>query len=128
MKYVKYTQLHNPQVIVLSSEPLNFKLEIERIGNILDLDELKIKEAMESGKSTLISSKFFNKGIYRVRNTNSGRLENMAVNIDKIGAITYEGLVQELGEGCVDKHLWKDVPEGDVIFFYSLRRENNFWR
>ncbi len=101
-----------------------FKLDIERIGNMLDLDEFKIKEATEQGKSTLISSKFFNKGVYRVRNINNGRLENIAVNIDKIGAVTYEGLVKELGEGCVDKSLWKDVPEGDIIFFYSLKLEN----
>jgi len=34
---------------------MTFKLEIERLGNILDLDEYKIKEALEHGKSTLIS-------------------------------------------------------------------------
>ncbi len=113
-------------MIGLNSTTLKFKLEIERIGNVLDLDELKIKEAMESGKTTLISSRFFNKGIYRVRNASNGRFESMAVNIDKIGAVTYEGLVKELGEGCVDKGLWKEVPEGDVIFFYSLKLENDF--
>lgn len=90
------------------------------------MDDYKIKEAVEHGKSTLISSKFFNKGVYRVRNANTGRLENIAVNIDKIGAVTYEGLVKELGEDCVDKDLWKDVPEGEAIFFYSLRLENDF--
>ncbi len=42
-------------MIGLNSGTLKFKLEIERIGNFLDLDELKIKEAMESGKTTLIS-------------------------------------------------------------------------
>ncbi len=103
-----------------------FKLEIERIGHILELDEFKIQEAMKLGRSTLISSKFFNKGVYRVRNKNSGRLENIAVNIDKIAAVTYEGLVKELGKDCVDKNLWKDVPDGDAIFFYSLRLENDF--
>lgn len=90
------------------------------------MDDYKIKEAIEHGKSTLISSKFFNKGVYRVRNANTGRLENIAVNIDKIGAVTYDGLVKELGEDCVDKDLWKDVPEGEAIFFYSLRLENDF--
>jgi len=119
-------QLHTSQVIGLNSGTLKFKLEIERIGNFLDLDELKIKEAMESGKTTLISQRFFNKGIYRVRNAGNGNFENVAVNIDKIGAVTYEGLVRELGEGCVDRNLWRDVPEGDVIFFYSLRLENDF--
>ncbi|VVB85011.1 Uncharacterised protein [uncultured archaeon] len=112
--------------MVLSAAVLKFKLDIERIGHILDLDEFKIKEAQEHGKSTLISPKFFNKGVYRVRNVNNGRLENIAVNIDKIAAVTYEGLINELGEGCVDKHLWRDVPEGEPIFFYSLKLENNF--
>ncbi len=111
---------------MLDVAPVTFKLDIERIGHTLDLDDFKIKEALEHGKSTLISSRFFNKGVYRVRNANSGRLENMAVNIDKIGAVTYEGLVKELGEGCVDKSLWKDVNEGDVIFFYSLKLEQDF--
>jgi hypothetical protein len=111
-------------VIVLNSA--TFKLDIERIGHVLEMDEFKINEAKERGKSTLISSKFFNKGVYRVRNANSGRLENIAVNIDKIAAVTYEGLVKELGEDCVDKNLWKDVPEGEAIFFYSLKLENDF--
>lgn len=100
---------------------MTFKLEIERLGNILDLDEYKIKEALEHGKSTLISSKFYNKGVYRVRNTDSGRLENIAINIEKIAAVTYESLVRELGEGCVDRNLWNDVLEGEPIFFYSFK-------
>ncbi|VVB91139.1 Uncharacterised protein [uncultured archaeon] len=100
---------------------MTFKLEIERLGNILDLDEYKIKEALEHGKSTLISSKFYNKGVYRVRNTDSDRLENMAINIDKIAAVTYDGLTKELGAGCVDKNLWNDVPQGEPIFFYSFK-------
>lgn len=100
---------------------MTFKLEIERLGNILDLDEYKIKEALEHGKSTLISSKFYNKGVYRVRNTDSGRLENIAINIEKIAAVTYDSLVRELGEGCVDRNLWNDVPEGEPIFFYSFK-------
>lgn len=100
---------------------MTFKLEIERLGNILDLDEYKIKEALEHGKSTLISSKFYNKGVYRVRNTDSGRLENMAINIEKIAAVTYDSLVKELGEGCVDGNLWNDVPQGEPIFFYSFK-------
>ena len=100
---------------------MTFKLEIERLGNILDLDEYKIKEAVEHGKSTLISSKFYNKGVYRVRNSDSGRLENMAINIDKIAAVTYKGLIKELGTGCVDRNLWNDVPAGEPIFFYSFK-------
>jgi len=105
-----------------------FRLDIERIGHILEMDEFKINEAKERGKSTMISPKFFNKGVYRVRNVNNGRLESIAVNIDKIAAVTYEGLVKELGKDCVDKSLWKDVPEGEAIFFYSLRLENEFVR
>lgn len=111
-------------MIVLNTT--SFKLDIERIGHVIDMDEFKINEAKVRGKSTLISPKFFNKGVYRVRNSTSGRLESIAVNIDKIAAVTYEGLVKELGEDCVDKNLWKDVPEGEAIFFYSLRLENDF--
>jgi len=113
-------------VIVLSAALLTFKIEVERIANILELDDFKIKEAIENGKTTLISPKFFNKGVYRVRNAGSSRLENIAVNIIKIAAVTYEGLIKELGEGCVDKHLWKDVPDGEPIFFYSIRLEKDF--
>ncbi len=105
----------------MNSTIMTFKLEIERLGNILDLDEYKIKEALNHGKSTLISPRFYNKGVYRVRNTDSGRLENMAINIDKIAAVTFESLVRELGEGCVDRNLWNDVPEGEPIFFYSFK-------
>ncbi len=105
----------------MNSTIMTFKLEIERLGNILDLDEYKIKETLEHGKSTLISSRFYNKGVYRVRNSDSGRLENLAINIEKIAAVTYEGLVKELGEGCVDRNLWNDVPEGEPIFFYSFK-------
>ena len=105
----------------MNSTITTFKLEIERLGNIIDLDEYKIKEALEHGKSTLISSKFYNKGVYRVRNIDSGRIENIAINIDKIAAVTYDGLSKELGEGCVDKNLWKDVSEGEPIFFYSFK-------
>lgn len=105
----------------MNSTIMTFKLEIERLGNILDLDEYKIKETLEHGKSTLISSIFYNKGVYRVRNSDSGRLENMAINIEKIAAVTYEGLVKELGEGCVDRNLWNDVPDGEPIFFYSFK-------
>lgn len=113
-------------MIGLNALESKFKIDLERIGNTLDLDELRIHETKEKGKSTLISSRFFNKGIYRVRNTNSGRLENIAINIDRLAAVTYEGLVKELGEDCVDKNLWKDVPEGEAIFFYSLKLEKDF--
>jgi len=50
----------------------------------------------------------------------------MAVNIDKIAAVTYSGLVKELGRDCVDRNLWKDVPEGGAIFFYSIKLEKDF--
>ncbi|HLB70015.1 MAG: hypothetical protein OIN88_12280 [Candidatus Methanoperedens sp.] len=109
-----------------STSMLTFKVEIDRIGNVLDLDDFKVKDAVQHGKSTMISSKFYNKGVYRIRNTSSGRLENMAINIDKIAAVTYDGIVKELGEGCVDKSLWKDVAEGEPIFFYSLKLERDF--
>lgn len=109
-----------------STSMLTFKVEIDRIGNVLDLDDFKVKDAMQHGKSTMISSKFYNKGVYRIRNTSSGHLENMAINIDKIAAVTYDGIVKELGEGCVDKSLWKDVPDGEPIFFYSLKLERDF--
>lgn len=112
--------------MIMLNSTTSFKLDIERIGHVLDMDEFKINEARERGKSTLISSKFFNKGVYRVRNSNNGRLESIAVNIDKIAAVTYEGLVKELGEDCVDRNLWKDVPEGEAIFFYSLKLEGDF--
>lgn len=103
-----------------------FRLDIERIGHIIDMDDYKINEAKQSGKSTMISSKFYNKGVYRVRNSSNGILESIAINIDKIAAVTYEGLVKELGRDCVDKSLWKDVPEGEAIFFYSLKLEDEF--
>jgi len=103
-----------------------FRLDIERVAHILDLDEYKINEAKKTGKSTMISPKFFNKGIYRVRNSNNGLIEEIAINIDKIAAVTYEGLIRELGKDCVDKNLWKDVPDGEAIFFYSLTLETEF--
>jgi hypothetical protein len=113
-------------VIDLDAEKSKLKLDIERIGNTLGLDGFRIKESKENGASTLISPKFYNKGVYRVQNTDNGRLENMAVNIDKVAAVTYNGLVEELGKDCVDINLWKDVPEGGAIFFYSLKVEKDF--
>ena len=103
-----------------------FRLDIERIGHILELDEYKINEAKTLGKSTMISPQFFNKGVYRVLNSKNGSLDSIAINIDKIAAVTYDGLVKELGRDCVDKSLWKDVPEGEPIFFYSLKLEKEF--
>jgi hypothetical protein len=103
-----------------------FKLDIERVAHTLDLDEYKINETKKTGKTTMISPKFYNKGIYRVRDVNNGLIEDIAVNIDKIAAVTYDGLVRELGKDCVDKTLWKDVPEGEAIFFYSLKLEDEF--
>jgi len=103
-----------------------FRLGMERIGHIIELDEYKINEAKALGKSTMISPKFYNKGVYRVLNSNNGSLDSIAINIEKIAAVTYEGLIKELGKDCVDKSLWKDVPEGEPIFFYSLKLENEF--
>jgi len=105
------------------------EIDLSRIGHVLDLNQYKIAEIGEKGASSFISHIFYNKGLYRVRNTGSGLIiMDFAVCIEKVGAATYEGLVSEMGEDCVDKRLWKDVPAGDVIFFYSLRREDEFVR
>jgi len=105
------------------------EIDISRIGHVLDFDHYKIGEIDEKGVSSFISSIFYNKGLYRVRNKGSGLIiTDFAICIEKIGAATYAGLVSEMGEDDVDKRLWRDVPEGDVIFFYSLRREDEFVR
>ncbi len=101
------------------------KLDISRIGHVIDLDQYKINETIREGKNYLISSKFYNKGVYRVRNLATCKFEDFAIYMDKIGAFTYEGLVEELGKDCVDKKLWEDVPEGEVIFFYSFHVEKD---
>ncbi|OYT64058.1 hypothetical protein B6V01_004275 [Methanosarcinales archaeon ex4572_44] len=105
------------------------EIDLSRVGHVLDLDQYKIAEIYEKGASSFISPIFYNKGLYRVRNSGSGIIiTDFAVCIEKVGAATYEGLVSEMGEDCVDKRLWRDVPAGDVIFFYSLRREDEFVR
>lgn len=101
-------------------------IALERIGNVLVLDRYKIAELRSQGSCSFISHMFYNKGLYRVRSEGRGVMADFAVSIDKVVAATYEGLVEEMGEDCVDKRLWKDVPEGDVIFFYSLHREDEF--
>ena len=101
------------------------KIDISRIGCILELDPVRIEEVIEKGSCTLVSPKLFNKGVYKVKNTRNNQLEDVAVNIRKIEAATYKGLVEEFGEECVDAHLWENVPEGSVIFFYSFNLETD---
>ena len=99
------------------------KLDISRIGSTIELDPYKIDETIQHGNSTLVSPMFYNKGVYRVKNSQKKQLEDFAINVDKIEAATYQGLVEEFGKECVDLHLWDDVPEGSVIFFYSFKLE-----
>ena len=101
------------------------KLDISRVGNNIDLDPFRIDEVLENGTCTFVSSKFYNKGVYRVKNNQTKQLEDLAINIDKIEAATYEGLVEEFGEGCVDASLWDDVPDGSMVFFYSFKLEKD---
>lgn len=103
-----------------------FQAEIDRIGHIIHLDPLRIQETLKSGGCTFLSDKFYNKGIYRVRNKQSGELENFAIRIYRIEAATYQGLVDELGTECIDKSLWQNVPEGAPIFFYAFKLEDKF--
>jgi len=103
-----------------------FQVEIDRIGHVILLDSLRIQETLKSGSCTFISDKFYNKGIYRVRNRQSGALENFAIRIYRIEAATYQGLVDELGTECIDKSLWRNVPEGAPIFFYAFKLEDRF--
>jgi hypothetical protein len=99
------------------------KLDISRIGNIIELDPYRIDETLQNGNSTFVSPLFYNKGVYRVKNSQKKQLEDFAINVDKIEAATYQGLVEEFGEECLDTHLWDNVPEGSVIFFYSFKLE-----
>lgn len=99
------------------------KLDISRIGNIIELDPYRIDETLQNGNSTFVSTLFYNKGVYRVKNSQKKQLEDFAINVDKIEAATYQGLVEEFGEECLDTHLWDNVPEGSVIFFYSFKLE-----
>ena len=101
------------------------KLDISRVGNTIDLDPFRIDEVLQNGTCTFVSSKFYNKGVYRVKNNQTKRHEDFAINIDKIEAATYEGLVDEFGEGCVDASLWDDVPDGSMVFFYSFKLETD---
>ncbi|MDF1556622.1 MAG: hypothetical protein P1P80_00355 [ANME-2 cluster archaeon] len=99
------------------------KIDITRVGNSIDLDPFRIDEVLQNGTCTFVSSKFYNKGVYRVMNNVDKRMQDFAVNIDKIEAATYKGLVEEFGKGCVDASLWDDVPDGSVVFFYSFKLE-----
>ena len=101
------------------------KLDISRIGSILELDPIRIDEVMQKGSCTFVSPKFYNKGVYRVKNSQRKFLEDFAIHIHKIEAATYEDLVEEFGEECIDTSLWNEVPEGSVIFFYSFKMETD---
>jgi len=46
-----------------------FQAEYRKNWHIIELDEYKINEAKALGKSTMISPKFYNKGVYRVLNS-----------------------------------------------------------
>ncbi len=101
-----------------------FQVELGRVGHLIPLVSLRIQETLQSGSCTFISDKFYNKGIYRVRNKQSGALENFAIRIYRIEAATYQGLVDELGAECIDTSLWRNVPEGAPVFFYAFKLEN----
>jgi len=45
------------------------KLDISRIGNIIELDPYRIDETLQNGNSTFVSPLFYNKGVYRVKNS-----------------------------------------------------------
>ncbi|ATZ61442.2 MAG: hypothetical protein BME93_05065 [Methanosarcinales archaeon Met12] len=102
------------------------QLEIDRLGHVVDLEPSRIQETLKSRECTFISHKFYNKGIYRVRNIETKSLEDFAIYIYRIESATYQGLVDELGAKCVDKSLWKNVPEGGATFFYAFRVEEQF--
>jgi len=104
---------------------MNEKVEISRIGSTVELDNYRIDEVLDTGQCTFISPMFYNKGVHRVKNTQNEQLEDFAINIDKIEAATYQGLVEDLGEDCVDSHLWNEVPEGSIIFFYLVKLEKD---
>lgn len=101
------------------------KLDISRIGSIIELDPIRIDEVLSNGSSTFISKNFYNKGVYRIKNSHINELEDLAINIDKIEAATYNNLVGEFGEECVDAHLFDNLPEGSFIFFYSFKLETD---
>ena len=101
------------------------KLDISRVGSIIELDPIRIDEVMQKGTCTFVSPIFYNKGVYRVKNSQKKFLEDFAINIHKIEPATYEGLVEEFGEECIDTSLWDEVPEGSVIFFYSFKVETD---
>jgi hypothetical protein len=101
------------------------KLEISRIGSTIELDNYRIYEVLEKGHCTFISPMFYNKGVHKVKNSQNEHSDDFAINIDKIEAATYQGLVEEFGEDCVDSHLWDDVPDGSIIFFYSVKLEKD---
>ncbi|MCD5409955.1 MAG: hypothetical protein LRZ87_04260 [Methanocellales archaeon] len=103
-----------------------FQLETGRLGHVIDLEPSRIQETLKNRECTFISDKFYNKGIYRVRNIETKSLEDFAIHIYRIEAATYQGLVDDLGAKCVDKSLWENVPDGEVIFFYAFRVEEQF--
>lgn len=103
----------------------SFKLEIDRLGSVIDLDPMRIREVKKNGRCTFISPKFYNRGIYRVRNYRTSKIEDIAISIKAIVAATYENLEKEIGEKSLDRTLWKDVGEDKEIFFYSFELEED---
>jgi len=94
--------------------------ELERIAHFIELDPFRIKEALRRGKCTFISRYFYNPGIYRVRNTETGKFENFAILIEKIESASYEDLVRDFGEDLVDESLWEGLSKKDHIYFYAF--------
>ncbi len=103
-----------------------FQLETDRLGHVIGLEPSRIQETLKSRECTFISDKFYNKGIYRVRNIETKSLEDFAIHIYRIEAAIYQGLVDDLGAKCVDKSLWENVPDGEAVFFYAFRVEEQF--
>ncbi|MHC1588341.1 MAG: hypothetical protein ACXQT3_02215 [Methermicoccaceae archaeon] len=97
-------------------------LKPERIGSVLELDPYRIGELKKDGETTYISHLYFNRGLYRVFNRRTGRLEPLVVEVVKVEAATYDELVAEVGETLVDIELWRPVGREEAIFFYLLKR------
>lgn len=104
---------------------MEFKLGLDRLGQVLELDQFRVDEVLESGRCTFVSEKLYNKGVYRVRNRRTGLLEDIAIRITHIEAATYQQLVDEMGDGCVDPRLWDDLGEGEPMFFYAFTLETD---
>ena len=93
---------------------------VERIGHTIELDPIRVAEVANSGRCTFISTKFYNKGLYRIKSTNKNSPEDFAIKLDRVEAATYNEVVNEVGRDAVDRSLWEEVGEDNVIFFYSF--------